>query len=162
MRRQRGYSLVEVLAAMAIFSIFLLVLVGLQREFIRFDREIRLQMFTHPAPLAVLARLQRDILDSTSYPVEHQEWTQSSETLLLNVFSQSGSSVVVWDFTTPAVARRVEFAGNEEPVEWIARAVPHYEIGGFEMPDERTAVRVRAYDEKGRLSVERIILPRAD
>jgi len=163
-RRQLGYTLVEVLAAMAIFSIFLIVLVGLQREFIRFDREIRIQMFSHPAPLSVLARLQRDILDSTSYPMEFGEWSQSPDTLILSVPGDTGSSVVVWDFSEVSGARRFEYGGEDGalPVEWIARSVPRYEIGSYEMPDGRVAVRVRSYDEEGRLSVDRIILPRAD
>lgn len=147
---------------MAIFSVFLLVLVALQSEFIRFDREIRIQMFTHPAPLAVLARLQRDVLDSTSYPAEYEEWTQTPETLLLRVPDKDGSSLVIWDFSVSSVARRVEVRQGTEPVEWVARAVPLYEIGGAEMPDGRVAVRVRSYDEKGRLSIDRVILPRAN
>lgn len=147
---------------MAIFSVFLLVLVALQSEFIRFDREIRVQMFTHPAPLAVLARLQRDVLDSTSYPAEYEEWTQTPETLLLRIPDKDGSSLVIWDFSVSSVARRVEVRQGTEPVEWVARAVPHYEIGGAELPDGRVAVRVRSYDEKGRLSIDRVILPRAN
>jgi prepilin-type N-terminal cleavage/methylation domain-containing protein len=161
-RRSGGYTVVEVVVAMAIFSIFLLVLAGLQSEFVRFDREIRVQMFSHPAPLSVLARLQRDILDSTSYPVEFREWTQSPLTLLLAVPGDDGSGVVVWDFTEAGMARRSEFAKGGEPIEWTARAVPQYEIGSYEMPDGRVAVRVRSVDEKGRLSVDRVILPRAD
>jgi len=153
--------MVEVVVSMAIFTVFLLVLVGLQREFIRFDRENRVQMFSHPAPLAVLARLQRDILDSKSYPIAFQDWTQSPETLLLSVPSDTGFRTVVWDFTDPAVARRIEFEAGSQHASWAARAVPQYEIGSWEMPDGRVAVRVRSYDETGRLSVDRVILPRA-
>lgn len=162
MRDDRGYSLIEVLAAMAIFSVFLLILVGLQREFVKFDGEMRLQMFTHPAPLSVLARLQRDILDSTSYPADHEEWIQSPETLILRVPDDTGSAVVVWDFSAPASARRLEYREDKAVVEWSALAVPAYEIGNYEMPDGRVAVRVRSYDEEGRLSIDRVILPRAD
>lgn len=159
--KRNGYSLVEVLAVMAIFSIFLLVLVGLQREFVKYDREMRVRMFSHPAPLAVLARLQRDILDSTSYPDSYEEWTQSPDTLLLRVPEDTGTRTVVWDFTTPATVRRLEYTTPSDSSEWIARAVPEYEIGSYEMPDGRIAVRVRSFDEKGRLSVDRFILPRA-
>ena len=161
MRRRRGYALVEVLASIAIFMVFLLVLVGLQREFIRFDREMRVQMFTHPAPLSVLARLQRDILDSSSYPTEYEEWTQTGETLLLEVPAKDESSTVIWDFTNPAIAKRLEFRDGTLLAEWEARAVPAYEIGSYEMPDGRTAVRVRSYDDHGRLSIDRIVTPRA-
>lgn len=162
MKRCGGYTLVEVVVAMAIFSVFLLVLVGLQSEFVRFDREIRVQMFSHPAPLSVLARLQRDILDSTSYPAQYREWTQSPQTLLLSVPAETGKGVVVWDFTEAGTATRREFMPDAEAWEWNARAVPQYEIGSYEMPDGRVAVRVRSIDEKGRLSVDRVILPRAD
>lgn len=161
MRRPNGYTVVEVLAAMAIFSIFLLVLVGLQREFLRFDRDMRVQMFSHPAPLSVLARLQRDVLDSTSYPTEFREWSQSPETLLLKLPGDEGWTVVVWDFSDPSAARRLEFGKDMAGDEWTARAVPRYEVGSYEMPDGRVAVRVRSFDEEGRLSVDRVILPRA-
>jgi len=161
-RRQKGYSLIEMLAAMAIFSIFFFVLIGLQREFIRFDHDMRLRMFSHPAPLSVLARLQRDILDSTSYPTDYQTWSQSATTLLLTVPGKDGSVVVVWDFDTPSAAKRLAFPSGGQVEEWNALAVPQYEIGSFEMPDGRIAVRVQSYDEQGRLAIDRIILPRAD
>jgi len=160
--RQKGYSLIEMLAAMAIFSILFFILIGLQREFIRFDHDMRLRMFSHPAPLSVLARIQRDILDSTSYPTDYKTWSQSPTTLILSVPGKAGSEVVIWDFDTPSAAKRFAFSSKGEEESWSALAVPQYEIGSYEMPDGRIAVRVRSFDEEGRLTVDRIILPRAD
>ncbi len=159
---ERGYSLVETLAAMAIFLIFLMVLVGLQREFMKFDRENRIQMFTHPAPLSVLARLQRDIQDATSYPTEFGEWRQNPTTLLLRVAEDEGSKIVVWNFSEPQIATRLQYADGDIETEWTARAVPQYEVGSYDVLGSRIAVRVRAFDETGRLTVDRIVLPRID
>jgi hypothetical protein len=159
---ERGYTLVEVLSAIAIFMVFLFVLVGLQREFLKFDRENRVQMFTHPAPLSVLARLQRDIKDTSSYPSEYEEWSQGPATLLLRVAEDEGSKVVVWDFSEPQVASRLQYADGNLESDWTARAVPQYEIGSFDVLGVRTAVRIRAFDETGRLAVDRIVIPRID
>ena len=159
---ERGYTLLEVLSAIAIFMVFLLVLIGLQREFLKFDRENRVQLFTHPAPLAVLDRLQRDIQDSESFPSEYKQWSQSPTTLLLRVAGGEEMTVVVWNFTEPELATRLQYADGELGTEWTARAVPQYEIGSFDVLGERTAVRVRAFDETGRLSIDRIVIPRAN
>jgi hypothetical protein len=149
--------------AVAIFGIFLVVLVGLQGEFLRHDREVRIALFTHPAPLAVMARVRRDVLDSRGYPESLGSWTQTPETLLLDVASDDGTPrVVVWDFRDPTIARRLELRqGGEQVASWEARAVPHYNIDSWKAPDGRVGVLVTAKDSKGNVVVDQIVTPRA-
>ena len=157
-----GFSLVEMLASVVIFGIFLVVLVGLQREFLRFDGEMRVKLFTHPAPFSVLARLRRDILDSRGYPATVGEWTQSPQTLLLDVIGDDDKPhVVVWDFSNHVIARRIELEDGARIAEWEARAVPYYSIDNWEAPDGRTGVLVTAKDGAGNVVVDQIVTPRA-
>jgi hypothetical protein len=150
------------LAAVAIFGIFLMVLVGLQGEFVRYDRDIRVALFTHPAPLSVLARLRRDVLDSRGYPESEGSWTQTPETLLLDVTGENGRPrVVVWDFRKPSIASRIELEGGRTHATWEARAVPAYRIGSWEAPDGRIGVLVTARDGEGNVVVDQIVTPRA-
>lgn len=151
------------LVAVAIFGVFLLVLVGLQRQFLHYDGEVRVALFTHPAPFSVLARLRRDVLDSRGYPDPVGSWTQTPETLLLDVANDDGTPrVVVWDFRDATVARRLELKqGGERVASWEARAVPHYTIDKWDAPDGRVGVLVTAKDNEGNVVVDQIITPRA-
>jgi hypothetical protein len=157
-----GFSIVELLAAMVIFGVFLIVLVGLQREFLRYDGEMRVAFFTHPAPFSVLARLRRDILDSRGYPESEGDWTQSTSTLLLDAAGDDGRPlVVVWDFSNPLLVKRIEREKGKSVSEWEARAVPAYRIGNWEAPDGRIGVLVTATDGEGNVVVDQIVTPRA-
>ncbi|MGK2859264.1 MAG: type IV pilus modification PilV family protein [Thermoanaerobaculia bacterium] len=157
-----GFSLVEMLVSLAVFGIFLVVLVGLQREFHRFDGEMRVALFSHPAPLSVLARLRRDVLDSRGYPASEGEWAQSPSTLILDTVGDEGQPlVVVWDFSKPLIARRIELDKSQTVSAWEARAVPAFRIDSWEAPDGRTGVLVTAKDGEGNVVVDQIVTPRA-
>ena len=156
-----GFSAMEMVVALAIFSVLLLVLVGLQGEFMRFDRQVRLDYLTHPEPSGVLARLRKDTLDSTGYPKAYEEWSQSPSTLLLRVPEKDATHVVVWDFSEAGKAVRREFADGEQVMQWTANGVPEFRVEAFEMPGKGSAVRVTAYDTQGRLAIDQIIQPRA-
>ncbi|MBI2214637.1 MAG: prepilin-type N-terminal cleavage/methylation domain-containing protein [Acidobacteria bacterium] len=161
-QRSAGYTLVEMLVAVALFGIFLTVLVGLQGEFLRHDRSVRVALFSHPAPFAVLARLRRDILDSRDYPNAEGTWKQTPQTLLLEVESDEGKRrVVVWDFRDGSVARRLEFENGQPVAAWKARAVPLYDIAIWNAPGGRVGVRVSAKDKEGNAVVDQLVMPRA-
>ncbi|MCM2314962.1 MAG: hypothetical protein NDJ92_07415 [Thermoanaerobaculia bacterium] len=150
------------LASVVIFGIFLVILVGLQREFLRYDGEMRVALFTHPAPLSVLARLRRDVLDSRGYPSSEGAWEQSPSILLLDVVGDDGRPrVVVWDFSTPRMARRIERFKGKTTSDWEARAVPAFRVESWEAPDGRTGVLVTARDGGGNVVVDQILAPRA-
>jgi hypothetical protein len=148
--------------AVAVFGIFLMVLVGMQGEFLRHDREVRVALFTHPAPYAVLARLRRDVLDSRGYPSSEGSWTQTRKTLLLDAKGDDGSArVVVWDFSDHALARRIELQDGQPVATWEARAVPAYRIESWTAPDGRVGVVITAKDGNDNVVVDQIVMPRA-
>lgn len=156
--------MLEIIVALAVFGILMLVLAGLDREFLRFDREMRVQFFLHPEPMSVLARVRRDVLDSRGYPASFQSWSQSPTQLLLYVEDPKTPKlmIVVYDFSEVGFARRLAFEGKEKVSDWRARGVPKFTIGSYDMPRGGTAVRLKALDEKGRLAVDQIIQPRSD
>lgn len=161
--RERGFSLVEITIAVAIFGILIVVLVSLEMQFVRFDRSTRLEFFTHPEPMAVAARLRKDILDSSGYPATFSTWSQSPSTLILSEPREGAAAdVVVYDFTEDGLAVRRQYRGGSEIDSWTARNVPKFRIDNFDLPDGRTAVRLYGYDRNGSVSIDQIITPRAD
>jgi prepilin-type N-terminal cleavage/methylation domain-containing protein len=161
-KRSRGFSLIEIVVALAIFALLLLILVGLESQLVRFDRHMRIELFTHPEPAAVLARVRRDVLDSVGYPGQQGEWTQTATTLLLNGLDEDGKPVViVYDFSKANTAHRLAYHGNELFAEWSANNVPAFTIDAVELPRGETAVRLTALDNHGRVAIDQIITPRA-
>lgn len=156
--------MLEITVALAVFGILMLVLAGLDREFLRFDRQMRVQFFLHPEPMGVLARVRRDVLDSRGYPESFRSWSQSPSQLLLYVADANTHKlrIVVYDFSEAGLARRLAFEGEDQVSDWRARGVPKFSVGSYDMPRGGTAVRLKAYDEKGRLAVDQIIEPRSD
>lgn len=156
-RSQEGMTAVEVVVALAIFSVLLLILTSLQVEFLRFDKESDLRLLDHPQQLAVVERLRRDVYDSISYPMMWDEWLQSDSTLILRL---TESRVVVWNFDE-GTAERFVWNGKEEEARWRARGVPRFEVAAAEGAPQRFGVRLRGYDEEERLVIEQLAFPRA-
>lgn len=156
-RSSRGMTLIELIVAMAIFSIFLVILGLITTEFRRFERDLRLRWFAHPEDLSVLVRLRRDVSDSRGYPVSKGSFTQSPQTLLLDL---GAATTAVWEFGDGTV-RRTEWKGESIQLEWSARATPTYEISSWTLPDGETAVRLTGRDAKGRIGVDQTFRPHA-
>lgn len=163
MNRQRGFSLIEVVVALAVFGVLLLIVTALQAELMRFDRSIRIRYFLHPERVAILARLRTDVLDSSGFPLEHQGWRQTGRTLVLEKRAEGEAppEFVVWDFTSERLARRVHYRGADKVSEWVANGVPALRVTSLEMPGGRIAVHLQAEDGQGRLVVDQIHQPRA-
>ena len=168
-RGQRGYSLLEVVVAMAIFGIFLAVLFQLTAEMRFHEKRLPVNMHKHPQVMAVLARLRRDVLDAhgrTPYRKKHGEYVSSEKVLIVETVNASGGvETVVWDFRTPReVRRRAYNVGNA--TEWVARGLPlgfsQLRIDAVKTDEDAAwATRIVARDEKGRLAIDTILQPRA-
>ena len=151
----------EMVVALAIFTILLMVVVSLENQMLRFDRSMRIRFMVHPEDMAVIARVRKDVLDAQGYPETAAEYTQSPTTLILTVLNEDNVlEQVVYDFSEEGMARRIAYLQNEKTMEWIARGVPKYRVSSFAMPNDEIAVRLRGLDQKGALLVDQILLPR--
>jgi type II secretory pathway component PulJ len=151
----------EMVVALAIFTILLLVVVSLENQMLRFDRSMRIRFMVHPEDMAVIARVRKDVLDAQGYPETAADYSQSPSTLILSVLNENNVlEQVVYDFSEEGMARRVGYLQNVKTTEWIARGVPKYRVSSFSMPNDEIAVRLRGLDQKGALLVDQILLPR--
>lgn len=168
-RTQRGYSLLEIVVAMAVFGIFLMILAQLTTEMRFYEKRLPVNMHKHPTVISVLARMRRDVLDAhgrSPYRNEHDGYVSSPKVLILETVNASGGvETVVWDFRTPGeVRRRAYNVGNA--TEWVARGLPldfaQLEIDAVKTdPDAAWATRIVAKDRKGQLAIDTILQPRA-
>lgn len=168
-RRERGYSLMEVIVAMAVFGIFLTVFFILTAEMRGWDRRLPMSMHKHPEMMSVLARLRRDVLDANSkapYEKTHGEYVSSAQVLILESVQANGEvHTIVWDFRTPGEAKRIAFDVGVKR-EWTARGLPK-DLSNIEIDALKTsssggwATRILARDGAGRLAIDQIYQPRA-
>lgn len=164
-RRAAGYTLLEVIVAMAIFGMFLVVLAQLTSEMRMVEKRLPVNMHKHPQVIAVLARMRRDVMDSTEYRNSYDTYTSSDKVLIVDTLVNGGVQTVVWDFQTPREVRRRSYNAGV-PAEWVARGLPltftALEIDAVKVnTGSPWAARITAKDEKGRLAIDTILQPRA-
>jgi len=169
MVKQRGYTLLEVVFAMAIFGMFLAVVFLLTAEMRSYEKRLPLNMHKHPQVIAVLARMRRDVLDAAAgqtYKKSHLTYTSSDKVLIIETnMPNGGVQTVIWDFRTPGEVRRRAYNVGV-PDDWVARGLPlnftNLEIGAVKVsPGSKWATRIKATDEKGRIAIDTILQPRA-
>ena len=90
MKRERGFTLMEVVVTMAVFGIFLIIIVILTAEMRQNEQRYPINYMAHPEVVAVMARLRKDIVDTKYYPMSFQGYSQSNKTLLLYTLKQTG------------------------------------------------------------------------
>jgi type II secretory pathway component PulJ len=154
----RGMTVVELVVAMAVFSMFLVILALIAADFANLERGVRFRWFLHPDDAAVIARLRRDVLDSTGYPVAHAGEAQSPKHLIL---SMGGGRTVTWTFTEGRAVRG-EWTGSAKQGEWSANATRDFSIGSWSAPNEEIAVRISGRSRDGSLVVDQVFVPRPD
>lgn len=161
-RGARGFTLMEVVVSTAIFGVILFILVTLTGEMRRNEKKWPINFFSHPEVGGVLARMRRDIDDSTSFPDNFQTYNQSPTTLIVYTINQDGTAeTVVWDFARPGEVHRKAFTATLLSSEWIAREVPIF-LCTLEplSPSDEQSVHIQAIDNLGKLAIDQIFVPR--
>jgi len=172
-RRERGFTLIEVVYVLAIFGVFLMMLTVMSEELRRQELRHPIDFMQHPQITAVMSRLRRDVTDASiwldpatgsktpMYPAGVADYTQTPNTLIVYTIMGTGfGQTVVWDFRTPGAARRIAYSAGMIVSDWTAGGVPKFEISDFQIPNRPYAVRVRARDKKGNLAIDQIFQPR--
>lgn len=181
MRHQRGFTMLEVVFTVAIFGIFIFMLVIMTSEMSRMEKKYKLNFSRHPQVVSMLARLRKDVLDGVGnnpYPHSHAGYKQSKKTLIVYTLKDTGyAETVVWDFSKAGEVKRIGYgAGTLKTSEWVASGLPEIEVETFDvqeppitvppddprasLPQEPWPVRIRS---KGAANgeIDQIYRPRA-
>jgi prepilin-type N-terminal cleavage/methylation domain-containing protein len=168
-RPQRGYTLLEVVVAMAVFGLFLLILGTLTVEMRAQEKRMPVNFLRHPQVVVVVSKLRRDVLDafgSAPYPESFREYTQTPQTLIIQSVQESGGvQTIVWDFRTAGEVHRHAYNVGVS-TDWTARGLPAdfsstFAVGAIEIPGRPWGVRIKARDGRGRIAIDQILQPRA-
>ncbi len=161
----RGFTLMEVVVATALFGVFLFIVVTLTSEMRRNEKKWPVDFFSNPEVGSVLARIRHDVYDTTLLMPSYDTYNSSPTTLILYTFSVDGSSAetVVWDFSKPGEVHRRAYRATALSSEWVARSVPIFICSSCSDPLEvngEPAVRIQAIDKEGKLAIDEIFVPR--
>lgn len=160
-KRARGFTLMEVVVTLALFGAFLAIIVVLTAEMRKNEARYPINYMAHPEVGSLMARMRKDILDTTYYPAEFQGYSQTPKTLLLYTLRQTGfAETVIYDFRARGEVHRKAFNATQLTGDWIARGVPQFEIGSFTLNTGQDAVRITARDEQGKIAIDEIFVPR--
>ncbi len=164
-KRQKGFSLAEVLVSMTIFMVVLVIVFSLTREMSVWEKKLPVNLMRHPQTNAVLARLRKDILSGIApepFKFTFQGYVEAPDVVILEMLNEAGfARTVVWDFRTSRQAIRREYNAGELASEWIARGVPRIETEKIEIPNRPDSLQIRAKDESGNLAIDQTYQPRA-
>jgi len=165
-RKSRGFTLLETIFTLAIFGVFIIILVTMSAEMRGYDRRYPVNFMRHPQVTAVMSRMRKDVVDAFGadpYPASYATYGQTSKTLIVYSVQSTGfTQTIVWDFRTPGVVYRKAYSVGNVVSDWVARGVPaDFTVGTFEIPDRPFAVRIRATDQGGKLAIDQIFQPRA-
>ena len=70
-RGRRGFTLMEVVVTLAVFGMFLVIIVILTAEMRRNETRYPINYMAHPEVEAVMSRMRKDILDAKYYPAAY-------------------------------------------------------------------------------------------
>lgn len=160
-KRSAGYTLMEVVVTLAVFSIFIFIIVTMTAEMRRQEKKYPVNFMAHPEVGSVMARLRKDVLDAKYYPAEFQGYQQSPQTLLVYTLRQTGfAETVVYDFSTRGEVHRKAFNATQLSADWVARGVPDFRVDAVTMGNGQDGVRITARDEQNRLAIDTVLVPR--
>ncbi len=159
-RREHGFSLIEISVTLALFGLFLLIIAILTAELRRSERRFPVDFMTHPDVGVVVARLRRDVYDTKYFPATWQSYTNSEQTPILYVVTPSGAETIVWDFATPGQVTRHSWISTLQQGDWTAHGTPTFTAPSYEAPNGQQGLHVVAVDDKGKLAIDQILIPR--
>jgi prepilin-type N-terminal cleavage/methylation domain-containing protein len=173
-RRERGFTLLEVIVAMSIFGVFLYIVFSLTSDMRGWEKRLPVNFMRHPQVIAVIGRMRRDVLDLhmptsnkiylDTFTVNGKEYTNGPKTLIIQTELPSGLQTIIWDLSEPTVARRISVnVGNAS--EWFARGLPEEfssdaEFDAIKLPGRPYAVRLIAKDADDNIAIDQILQPR--
>lgn len=159
--RQRGYSLIEISVTLALFGIFLFIIVTLTAEMRRNEKRWPIDFMTHPDVSAVVSRFRRDVYDSKYFPDAWQTYTQSDQTPIVYTITPAGfGETIVWDFSKRGEVTRHAWTANQQQADWVARGTPAFTTEKYDAPNGQKGIHVTAYDDRGKLAIDQIFIPR--
>jgi len=158
--RDRGYSMIEIAVTLALFGIFLFIIVTLTSEMRRNEKKWPVNFMSHPDVSAALSRLRRDVYDTKYFPAAWQNYSQTDQTPIIYMVSQSTAETVVWDFRTPGQVTRHAWIANLPQADWTAQGTPTFSAQQYEAPNGQTGLHVVALDDRGKLAIDQILIPR--
>ena len=88
-RRERGFTLMEVVISLALFGVFLFIIGQLTSEMRYYEKRYPVNFMAHPQVNAVIARLRKDVYDSTEYPETYETYTMGKQTLILETLQET-------------------------------------------------------------------------
>ena len=166
-KRQRGYTLIEILVSLAVFGIIVAIFSILMAEMRSHTKRYPVNFTRHPQISAVLSRLRRDVQDAygpTPYKNSFLGYEMSEKVLIVESMQPNRSLVtVVWDFSQPTIVTRRAYQVGV-PTDWVARGVPpdfNVTLEAIKFPARPYGVRLEATDEEGRVAIDQILQPRA-
>lgn len=167
---QRGFSLLEITVALAIFGTLILVLAIVTSDMMTWQHKLPIDYMANPSIGGVAARIRKDVVDAYAYGGNAGKYTeQTPDTLILQTLDESGAShTVVWDLSKKHEAHRIVFTGGTQVSEWIAMAIPTIEFTSYPEPSDPpdlassdpVATRIIAKDDEGRIAIDEIFYPR--
>jgi prepilin-type N-terminal cleavage/methylation domain-containing protein len=159
---QCGYSLLEISVTLAIFGIFLMIVVTLTAEMRRNEKKWPVDLMTHPEVGAVMARLRRDVYDAKFFPATWQKYNNSAQTpILYTINPQGGGETIVWDFSMPGEVTRHAWTANLPQEDWVAHATPAFTSEEYDDDSgKQIGLHVSAIDQKGKIAIDQIFIQR--
>jgi prepilin-type N-terminal cleavage/methylation domain-containing protein len=166
---QRGYTMMEVVVTLAVFGVFLFIIVILTAEMKSQEKRFPVNFLSHPDTSSVIARLRRDVYDAKYVARGYQKYERSSKVVILYCIREGTGETVVYDFSTKGDAHRMTFSTETMTSDWVAHAVPDFTVQSCvddDCPNEISStgqtptVHVTATDDKGRTAIDQILFKR--